>query len=122
MRKTMTAESAHDYDIPVAATMDVATAFVVYETTDGVCVGAPVVASIELRDDQGNPVRIRPARQATPDDLWRGCAEVAKDVSNAQVAALVVQQMMNVSRMAMEAQRNANVADHVRKNLYVPGQ
>lgn len=120
----MSEEHPHDYDIPPATSdvLDVATAFVVYQTTDGMCVGAPVVATLELRGDDGKPVRLRTARQATADDLWRGCAEVMKDVNNAQAAALIVEQMLAISRAAISQQRNAEIAEKVRQNLFVPGR
>ncbi len=101
---------AGGYDIPLPeedasgrVTHEVEFLFTVYYDREA---GAMAVAKTSLsviEQQDGTEIRLLPNREATGDDIWRSCAEVAKDVESSQVASQTANAMLQVTQ-AMQQQ------------------
>lgn len=106
----------HGYDIPLPEgdedvvagvdPADVEFAFVVYYDRDTGAIALPNFRSIEIEDPEGKPLRLRPRRDAAPDDLYRACAEVSKDVQNMQIASQTINTLMQIQQSMQQQMVN----------------
>lgn len=97
---------------------EVETAFVVF-LRDGQAFGTNDLGELTV-NFEGKPVKIKPARKAEPDDLYRASMEVAKDVQIAQTAQAVVQMSMQVSQQMAEQMQAQKIAQQA--GLHVPNR
>lgn len=99
----------HGYDLPPPPDPDgLETAeceylFVTYYDRDAGAIAVAKVDRAVIIDREENPIRLVPRREATSDDIWRGSAEVVKDVESSQFASQTANAMLQVSQ-AMQQQ------------------
>lgn len=110
---------AHGYDIPPPPSPDARkalTAFLVVVEADG---------STWATNDVNLDVVLE--RPPTPGDMYRGCAEIMKDIAMAETSQRTVQLLAAVfpqmAAQAEEQKRQAKVAQRlIEKGIHVPGR
>lgn len=102
--------AAGGYDIPLPEedasgrqTHECEYLFVIYYDREAGAIAVPKTALAVIEDQEGNEIRLVPNREPGHDDLWRGAAEVAKDVESAQTANQTAQTFMQITQ-AMQQQ------------------
>lgn len=91
--------------------MAVDTAFVVF-IQDGAAYGVASLGEVAVRLGEDD-VFLEPLRQATPDDLWRGCAEVCKDIEVSATASTTMAQFVEYTRQMQQQMQAQKVAQQV---------
>ena len=101
-------ENEHGYDIPLPEdpegndTHPVEYVFAVYYDREAGAIAVSALDKVVIQDQEGGKIRLVPERQASADDMWRGAAEVCKDIESAQTSSQVAQTMMQMSQAAQQ--------------------